>query len=321
MGGVGWSCWTVRCGVGAVCFGKGSPASAGGPFVSEVPSGSSVPGQVRNACRELGSRTAGHEVAEVTRCSLASCAREPFVVAGEAAESSRQGEAPPRGPATREPHNAVSGLGTLDCLPADAAASSGRSPLRSSLVDEAGSTACTTLVNSSIRARYCSLKFLPGQITVGEYGHDWRKGEIRLGSFLFVRTAYWSESRYLRQWREALTRIVTGADVSCLITSLEDPRVSFDLTGGEPDERADEDPEFHASEWWPMYRVESRIYVWNGAIFPHGFDPPSDESAPYGLVPPRRTVNEDGHILSEWEVSLRMFSASSMIPARCLDAP
>lgn len=145
-----------------------------------------------------------------------------------------------------------------------------------------------------------SIQILPGPPVRDESGFDYRQGEIRLGSYietLFIRTAYWSESRYVCQWREALARIVTDSEVSCLITSLEDPRLR---SAG-----SDSDAEFHASEWWPLYRVGSLVYVHNGVIFPHEVTPLFDENDPYKLVPPRRVVNVDGHRLSEWEVSVK----------------
>jgi hypothetical protein len=96
---------------------------------------------------------------------------------------------------------------------------------------------------------------------------------------------YWTVEDYEESWNKALVRLVNGASISCLVTSLTDPLNSNFLTT------------------WPLYRSGDEVYVQNHLIFLdellHEFDPatPWESSAP-------RSVGEDGHEISEWQLQV-----------------
>ena len=113
-------------------------------------------------------------------------------------------------------------------------------------------------------------------------------GLITLGDFseYFSSTLdFGNEDDYRKSWDMGLRRLLTGAAVSCLATSITDP------------------PTTNFVEVWPLYLSGDDVYVQNRWLFldrlPHDFDP----SAPWDSVSPRSTV-EDGYELSEWRVSL-----------------
>lgn len=91
---------------------------------------------------------------------------------------------------------------------------------------------------------------------------------------------------YRKSWEAALRRLLNGAPISCLATSVIDPAVAISM------------------EAWPLYLSEDKIYIQNHLIFldqlSHDFDP----AAPWDSVRSRETVSENGRELSEWQVSL-----------------
>jgi hypothetical protein len=98
--------------------------------------------------------------------------------------------------------------------------------------------------------------------------------------------SFWGVADYQKSWEAGLRRLLGGATVSCLATSVTDPADAnfFDV--------------------WPLYRSGDDIYVQNRLLFldqlPHAFD----LSAPWESVGPRRATTEDGDKISEWQVSL-----------------
>ncbi len=114
-------------------------------------------------------------------------------------------------------------------------------------------------------------------------------GELKLGEhcehFGSI-LGFWGVGDYEESWLTALRRLVSGASISCLATSVIDPSNANFL------------------EVWPLYREEDNVYVQNSLIFPdqlpHEFDP----DAPWESLDPRSVIDEDGQAISEWEVSL-----------------
>lgn len=112
-------------------------------------------------------------------------------------------------------------------------------------------------------------------------------GVIQLGSHQEVFHAvlgFWSAEEYRASWIAALRRLVSGAEVSCLLTSVSNP----------------EEAEFFTA--WPLYRSGDDVYVQNQLIFVdelgHDFDP----DAPWESVGPHASVDEDGNRISEWRL-------------------
>jgi hypothetical protein len=107
---------------------------------------------------------------------------------------------------------------------------------------------------------------------------------------------FWGLEDYERSWSAGLKRLLDGAAVSCLATSMIDP------------------PTANFVEVWPLYRNGDDVYVQDHLIFmdqlSHEFDP----AAPWESVRPHSVVDEDGQKIQEWRVSLddiREFYASA----------
>jgi len=114
-------------------------------------------------------------------------------------------------------------------------------------------------------------------------------GELRLGDdreqFESV-LGYWKQDDYAASWAAGLQRLLAGASVSCLATSISDPASA------------------NFVEVWPLYREGERVHVQSSLLFldqlPRRFDP----HAPWDSVGPRETIDEDGAEISEWHVRL-----------------
>jgi hypothetical protein len=114
-----------------------------------------------------------------------------------------------------------------------------------------------------------------GELTLGE-------DREHFGSVL----GFWGVNDYEESWLAALRRLVSGASISCLATSVIDPSNANFL------------------EVWPLYREERDVYVQNSLIFPDQLSHEFNPAAPWESVDPRSVVDEDGQLISEWRVSL-----------------
>ncbi len=120
-------------------------------------------------------------------------------------------------------------------------------------------------------------------------------GLIQIGAFeerFTASFAYWGPPDYERHWEEAIDRIVAGSSTSCLITSMASPSTASFIF------------------WWPLYRLGNQVFIQNHILFFERLIVPFNENDPYASVRPRRTIDEDGHAISEWVTSiddLRMF--------------
>jgi CdiI N-terminal domain len=121
-----------------------------------------------------------------------------------------------------------------------------------------------------------------GQITIGDFKEE------------FAACLYtWSKSGYESQWRRALDHLLAGNGKAALMTEYINPEESTHL------------------RWWPMYRVDETVYFQEHILF---FENAPDDFVklrePFSLdrqftyVRDRRTTNENGEQLSEWNVSL-----------------
>lgn len=119
--------------------------------------------------------------------------------------------------------------------------------------------------------------------------NELKLGKIVLGDYMehFESSlSYWNMEDYKNQWKNALNKIARESNKSCLITSIYDPSSSNFLY------------------WWPIYREGSSIFFQNQILFLKKLQPKFDPSNPYKSVPARNTINEDGHVISEWELSI-----------------
>ena len=93
---------------------------------------------------------------------------------------------------------------------------------------------------------------------------------------------YWSRGDYETQWRQGLSRTMTGEAKSCLVTSMYDPAKANFLV------------------WWPIYREGSTLFVQNHLVFMDQLDEPLDLRDLYRSVRTRRTQTDEGQRISEW---------------------
>ncbi len=100
-------------------------------------------------------------------------------------------------------------------------------------------------------------------------------------------TTYWSTDQYESSWNTALRRTIDGAEVSCLVVAIDDPRAD------------------NFTEVWPIYRENDTVYFQNHYLFPENLDHEFDPDVPWDSVRARETINDDGDKLSEWELPLQ----------------
>ena len=134
-----------------------------------------------------------------------------------------------------------------------------------------------------------SIKFLDNSFNEEPFGEKACCGVITINAFQeqFVSpTTYWSQEDYERQWITAISQILGGANSSCLITSMYDPKLAEFIL------------------WWPLYREGNIIFIQNHILFMNEI---SGEFDPWNLqpfIPPHETYTEEGECISEWEVTI-----------------
>jgi CdiI N-terminal domain len=137
-----------------------------------------------------------------------------------------------------------------------------------------------------------NIRFLGELVEGSELGNSGLRGEIELGSHreeFIALIGFWSPLDYEHQWRAGVRRLVESRESSCLITSLHDPAEADVIT------------------WWLLYPMESRVFIQNALLLPRELTTPFSTRNPYLAIPPRRTITEEGHIISEWELPLFEF--------------
>jgi hypothetical protein len=97
---------------------------------------------------------------------------------------------------------------------------------------------------------------------------------------------FWGTEDYRASWDAGLRRLLGGASISCLATSVTEPSST------------------NFVEVWPLYREESNVYVQNRLLFLDQLEQKFDPSAPWESVDPRSVVDEDGMRISEWLVGI-----------------
>src|SRR5262245_7128862 len=132
-----------------------------------------------------------------------------------------------------------------------------------------------------------SIGFVGDRTVIDDYNETTLEGAIVIESFeerFFAPVSYWQPADYQRQWKEALRRILTDAETSCLITALRDPASANFLV------------------WWPMYRVDEIIFVQNQLLFLESLPGGFTVQNPFQHIHPRQRVNRHGQGISEWPV-------------------
>jgi len=126
---------------------------------------------------------------------------------------------------------------------------------------------------------------------IGLHGCRGYKGSISIGDMresIYCPVTTWSIREYKKQWDTAIDRLKTHT-TSCLITG-------FIIKNGKPE-----------LEWWPMYKVENKIYIQNQWLWGENYEEriggkPFTIETCYDFIPPRRTTTDEGQMISEWSV-------------------
>jgi len=121
-----------------------------------------------------------------------------------------------------------------------------------------------------------------------EFGELAARGRITLGEFseeFVAPLVFWKADDYRRQWREAAERILDSGKRSCFVAAMR------------------ESPLDGAIFIWPAYRDGEAVYIQHKLLLPEMVKGSIDSSNPYAQVAERRTVSEEGELISEWRVS------------------
>jgi hypothetical protein len=97
---------------------------------------------------------------------------------------------------------------------------------------------------------------------------------------------YWTLQEYEQHWQRAIVHILTGAEKSCLITSMLDPKIANYIF------------------WWPIYRNGDIIYIQNHLLLMDQIKTAFDEKNPYMCIPDRAVLSEEGQKISEWKTNI-----------------
>jgi hypothetical protein len=132
-----------------------------------------------------------------------------------------------------------------------------------------------------------SIAFLDESVIYEEDGPT-ASGRLLIGDWeeIFVSSLFfWRKEDYEAQWLNAIRLLLSGKDKATLIV---------EHLG----------PEAGRLRWWPIYRVENTIYFREQILFFDKLKQPFSLENAFLFVEDRRTTNEDGHVISEWDVSL-----------------
>jgi hypothetical protein len=133
-----------------------------------------------------------------------------------------------------------------------------------------------------------SIHFLPQGSPQNHVDSGGRTGIIHLGDYeeVFVAdTSFWTVADYEHQWKSGLDRAVNQGLASCLITSMHDPMDAEMLF------------------WWLLFPAGERIFLQEAILRFNQLHRSFNPNDLYSYIPERRTHNNEGRRISEWEVS------------------
>jgi len=96
----------------------------------------------------------------------------------------------------------------------------------------------------------------------------------------------WSKEQYENQWRQAISSLLGGGAKVALIVEYLSRDIASKL------------------EWWPMYKQGEIVYLQNQLFFYDQVPKPFSLDTPFESLRDGAVVNEEGHRISEWRVSL-----------------
>lgn len=133
-----------------------------------------------------------------------------------------------------------------------------------------------------------SIHFLPQGSPQNHAGSGGRSGVIHLGDYeeVFVAdTSFWTVAEYEHQWKNGLDRTVNQRLASCLITSMHNPKDAEMLF------------------WWLLFPAGERVFMQNAILRFDQLHRSFNSNDLYSYIPDRHTHNDEGHRISEWELS------------------
>lgn len=113
-------------------------------------------------------------------------------------------------------------------------------------------------------------------------------GKLIIGDWeeIFVSSLYlWSKEDYMAQWLHAIRSMLNGSEKAALIVEYLGPDAG-------------------RLWWWPMYKVESSVYLREQILFFDQLKEPFSLDKAFSYIGDRRIISEDGQKISEWNVSL-----------------
>jgi hypothetical protein len=134
-----------------------------------------------------------------------------------------------------------------------------------------------------------SIEVVPGSVAL-EAGDAEASGMITVGDFretFRMALSFWDANEYRRSWGRALRRLEDREVVdSCLVSSITEPKSANFIF------------------CWPVYRRNEEVFVQNSIIFLDELEGRFDAEEPWLFINPRRTVNDDGDLISEWATTI-----------------
>lgn len=134
-----------------------------------------------------------------------------------------------------------------------------------------------------------SIQFPPDATEETDENQRFMAGRKTLGDFreeFLAHLDYWTPKQYEAQWRDAVLGIVSGKSVDALITDMHDLRTAHHLVS------------------WPMYREGDRVFVQNRLLFLNDLGRPQQLEDLIPRIGNRRTINDEGAQISEWDVGV-----------------
>jgi hypothetical protein len=113
-------------------------------------------------------------------------------------------------------------------------------------------------------------------------------GKLIIGDWeeIFVSSLHlWSKEDYKAQWLHAIRLLLKENEKAALIVEYLGPDAG-------------------RLWWWLMYKIESSVFLQEQILFFDQLKEPFSLEKAFSFIRDRRTTNEDGQKISEWNVSL-----------------
>jgi len=115
------------------------------------------------------------------------------------------------------------------------------------------------------------------------------RGRIVLGDWaeeFLANLGEWTPEEYRNQWRRSIQSLLEGQRKAVLITTFSSPKIASHI------------------EWWALYRVGEEVFAQNQLLFFEDIGGKFDTNRAVEYLRERRTENNEGVSISEWNVSV-----------------